>query len=265
MMGLTGHAGVPQNTAGTKVPGSLVLVPGVTGPCARRQHSSVFFASTGWARPRSEFGVNLIVVTVVLRRRLLHGRTAVTKTSFAMTPGRARRGGGTWTWGVAGRGGGQSAPAFVPGTHGVVVEAVLFARPGEPDPRLDDLIAGWRPRMDKTSITRLVRVSWRTMGRVVSGGCRGSNRDVSTGCSASGRRDLVAQHHRYFDAGRRPRPRGRRICEGQRREDARRFFDELGPVRSASRRVSGRSGAFKAGHRRGHGPRRPVRRSVPTQ
>jgi transposase len=51
--------------------------------------------------------------------------------------------------------------------HGVVTEAVPFARPGANLTRdLDDLIAWLATRMDKTAIARLCRVSWRTVGRV---------------------------------------------------------------------------------------------------
>jgi transposase len=51
-------------------------------------------------------------------------------------------------------------------THGVVVEAVPFARPGAHLTRdFDDLLAWLSTRMDKTSIARLCRVSWRTVGR----------------------------------------------------------------------------------------------------
>lgn len=51
-------------------------------------------------------------------------------------------------------------------THGVVVEAVPFARPGAHLTRdFDDLLAWLATRMDRTSIARLCRVSWRTVGR----------------------------------------------------------------------------------------------------
>jgi transposase len=50
--------------------------------------------------------------------------------------------------------------------HGVVVEAVPFARPGAHLTRdLDDLLAWLATRMDKTAIARLCRVRWRTVGR----------------------------------------------------------------------------------------------------
>lgn len=46
-------------------------------------------------------------------------------------------------------------------THGVVVEAVPFARPGAHLTRdFDDLLAWLATRMDKTAISRLCRVSW---------------------------------------------------------------------------------------------------------
>lgn len=51
-------------------------------------------------------------------------------------------------------------------THGVVVEAVPFARPGAHLTRdFDDLLAWLATRMDKTAVARLCRVSWRTVGR----------------------------------------------------------------------------------------------------
>lgn len=51
-------------------------------------------------------------------------------------------------------------------SHGVVVEGVPFARPGAHLTRdYDDLLAWLATRMDKTSVARLCRVSWRTVGR----------------------------------------------------------------------------------------------------
>lgn len=51
-------------------------------------------------------------------------------------------------------------------THGVVVEAVPFARPGAHlTADLDDLLAWLATRMDSTAVARLCRVSWRTVGR----------------------------------------------------------------------------------------------------
>lgn len=51
-------------------------------------------------------------------------------------------------------------------THGVVVEAVPFARPGAHLTRdFDDLVAWLATRMDKSAVARLARVSWRSVGR----------------------------------------------------------------------------------------------------
>ena len=51
-------------------------------------------------------------------------------------------------------------------THGVVVEGVPFARPGAHLTRdYDDLLAWLATRMDRASVARLARVSWRTVGR----------------------------------------------------------------------------------------------------
>ena len=51
-------------------------------------------------------------------------------------------------------------------THGVVVEAVPFARPGAHLTRdFDDLLAWLATRMDKSAVAQLARVSWRTVGR----------------------------------------------------------------------------------------------------
>ena len=51
-------------------------------------------------------------------------------------------------------------------SHGVVVEAVPFARPGAHLTRdFDDLLARSATRMDKSAVAKLTRVSWRTVGR----------------------------------------------------------------------------------------------------
>ena len=52
--------------------------------------------------------------------------------------------------------------------HGVVVEAVPFARHGARFTRdVEDLVAWLATKMDKTAITRLVRVNWRTVGAII--------------------------------------------------------------------------------------------------
>ena len=114
-----------------------------------------------------EFTAQLVVVTVALRRRRLVCPHCGHKTRFRYdTRPCASRWRhlalGVWRVEVAASLRRLSCP-----THGVVVEAVPFARPGANLTRdFDDLIAWLATRMDKTSITRLVRVSWRTVGRV---------------------------------------------------------------------------------------------------
>lgn len=122
-------------------------------------------------------------------------------------------------------------------THGVVVEAVPFARPGAHLTRdFDDLMAWLATRMDKTSIARLCRVSWRTVGRACE-------RVVATELDP-GRLDGLfrigvdeiswRKHHKYLtlvvdhDRG--------VVVWGAQGRDAKtldKFFDELGEDRSA--------------------------------
>jgi len=53
--------------------------------------------------------------------------------------------------------------------HGVHVEAVAFARHRAQFTRdLEDLVAWLAARTDKTAITRLVRIDWQTVGRIIS-------------------------------------------------------------------------------------------------
>lgn len=53
-------------------------------------------------------------------------------------------------------------------THGVRTEGVPFARPGSDfTGDFESLVAWLATRMDKTAITRLVRVTWRTVGRII--------------------------------------------------------------------------------------------------
>jgi transposase len=52
--------------------------------------------------------------------------------------------------------------------HGVVVEAVPFARHGARCTRdVDDLVAWLATKMDKTAVTRLLRINWRTVGAII--------------------------------------------------------------------------------------------------
>lgn len=113
-----------------------------------------------------EFLVGLVVVTVALRRRRLVCPHCGFKTSarYDTRPEPSR-----WrhldlgVWKVELR---ASLRRLSCPTHGVVVEAVPFARPGAHLTRdLDDLLAWLATKMDKTSICRLCRIAWRTVGR----------------------------------------------------------------------------------------------------
>ena len=108
----------------------------------------------------------LITVTIVLRRRWLICPHCAHKTRFRYdtrpVPSRWRHLDlGVWKVEVRATLRRMRCP-----THGVVVEAVPFARPGAHLTRdYDDLLAWLATRMDKTAVARLCRVSWRTVGR----------------------------------------------------------------------------------------------------
>lgn len=182
------------------------------------------------------FGINVITVTVALRRRRLVCPHCGYKTSARYD---TRPGPSTWrhldlgAWAVKIEATLRrlSCPA-----HGVVVEAVPFARPGAHLTRdLDDLVAWLATRMDKTSITRLCRVSWRTVGRA----CQ---RVVDTELDP-GRLDGLfrigvdeiswRKHHKYLTLVV-DHDRGKVIwgAEGKDAKTLDGFFDELGPQRS---------------------------------
>ena len=120
--------------------------------------------------------------------------------------------------------------------HGVVVEAVPFARPGAGLTRdFDDLLAWLATRMDKTSIARLCRVSWRTVGRACE-------RVVATELDP-GRLDGLfrigvdeiswRKHHKYLTLVI-DHDRGKVIWGAKGRDSATldEFFDELGAQRA---------------------------------
>jgi transposase len=57
-------------------------------------------------------------------------------------------------------------------THGVLVEGVPFARPDCGFTRDFEMLVGWlATRTDKSTITRLVRIHWRTVGRIIERVC----------------------------------------------------------------------------------------------
>lgn len=122
-------------------------------------------------------------------------------------------------------------------THGVVVEGVDFARSGAHLSRdLDDLLAWLATRMDKTSIARLCRVSWRTVGRACARVVAAElDPDRLEGLFRIGVDEISwRKHHKYLtlvvDHDR------ARVIWGASGRDAKtldQFFDELGPDRSA--------------------------------
>jgi transposase len=122
-------------------------------------------------------------------------------------------------------------------THGVRVEGVPFARAGADFTRdFEHLVAWLATRTDKTTITRLLRVHWRTVGRIIERVCADE--------LDPGRLDDLFEigidevswrrQHRYLTLV----CDHRRGCvvwgtEGSGQDAADRFFDELGPERSA--------------------------------
>ncbi len=113
-----------------------------------------------------DFLASMIVVTVALRRRRLVCGHCGYKTSsrYDTRPVESRwRHLDVGVWRVELR---ASLRRLRCPTHGVVVEGVPFARPRAKLTRdFDDLLAWLATKMDKTSIARLSRVSWRTVGR----------------------------------------------------------------------------------------------------
>jgi transposase len=185
-----------------------------------------------------EFLASMVVVTVALRRRrLVCGRCGhTTRFRYDTRPELS-----TWrhldlgVWRVELR---ASLRRLRCPSHGVVVEAVPFARPGAHLTRdLDDLLAWLATRMDKTSIARLCRVSWRTVGRacerVVASELDPGRLD---GLFRIGVDEISwRKHHKYLslvvDHDR------AQVIWGAAGRDAKtldQFFDELGPDRSAA-------------------------------
>jgi transposase len=183
------------------------------------------------------FGISTITVSVALRRRRLVCPHCGHKTRFRYDtrpcPSRWRHLDlGVWRVQVEATLRRLRCP-----THGVVVEAVPFARPGAHLTRdLDDLLAWLATRMDKTAIARLCRVSWRTVGRACE-------RVVATELDPERLDGLFRigvdeiswrKHHKYLtlvvdhDRG--------VVVWGAKGRDAKTldgFFDELGTERSA--------------------------------
>lgn len=123
-------------------------------------------------------------------------------------------------------------------THGVRVEAVPFARHRAGFTRdFEDLVAFLATKTDKTTITRLSRCDWDSVGRICA-------RVVAEGLDPGRLDGLVnigvdevswRRHHRYLTLV--ADHTGKKIVWGAEGKDTAtldKFFDELGPERSAA-------------------------------
>lgn len=184
-----------------------------------------------------EFGAHLVRVTVRLRRRRLVCPHCDYTTRFRYdtrpVPSSWRHLDlGVWQLEVCA----QLRRLRCP-THGVVTEGVAFARPGARLTRdFDDLLAWLATRMDKTSVARLCRVSWRTVGRacqrVVASELDPGRLD---GLFRIGVDEISwRKHHKYLTLVA-DHDRGHVIWGAPGRDAATLdgFFTELGPERSA--------------------------------
>lgn len=185
-----------------------------------------------------EFEATIVRVTITLRRRRLVCGHCGHKTRFRYD---TRPVASTWrhldlgVWTVELR---AMLRRLDCPTHGVVVEGVPFARPGAKLTRdFDDLLAWLATRMDKTAISRLCRVSWRTVGRacerVVASELDPGRLD---GLFRIGVDEISwRKHHKYLTLVV-DHDRGCVVWGHKGRDSATldRFFDDLGPQRSAA-------------------------------
>lgn len=121
--------------------------------------------------------------------------------------------------------------------HGVRVEGVPFARHGSEFTRdFEDLVAWLAARMDKTAVTRLARIAWRTVGAIIA-------RVVPDELDPARLNQLFEigvdevswrKRHKYLTLVTDHRA-GKVVwgTEGRDTAAADRFFDELGPQRSS--------------------------------
>jgi transposase len=185
-----------------------------------------------------EFFSTAVVVTVVLRRRRLvcpHcGHKTSSRYDRRARPSRWRHLDlGVWRVEVRATLRRLRCPS-----HGVVTEAVPFARPGAHLTRdLDDLLAWLATRMDKSAIARLCRVNWRTVGRacerVVAAELDPGRLD---GLFRIGVDEISwRRHHKYLTLVV-DHDRARVIwgASGRESKTLDQFFDELGTQRSAA-------------------------------
>jgi transposase len=122
--------------------------------------------------------------------------------------------------------------------HGVTVAAVPWARHGAGHTRdFDDLAAWLAVRTSKSAVMELLRVTWRTVGSIVTRVNGDIDRSVDRldGLRRIGIDEISYKRgHRYLIVVV-DHDRGRLVWAGPGRNDAalHRFFDELGPDRSA--------------------------------
>ena len=185
-----------------------------------------------------EFSTAAVVVTVALRRRRLVCPMCGYETAAAYEV--RRRDVSRWrhldlgSWRLEVRA--ELRRLRCP-THGVRVEAVPFARHGSRfTADFEALVAWLATKTDKTTITRLVRIDWETVGRICA-------RVVADELDPSRLDDLFEigvdevswrKHHNYLTLV--TDHRTRKVVWGAKGKDAKAldgFFDELGEQRSA--------------------------------
>lgn len=185
-----------------------------------------------------EFGTATVVVTVALRRRKLTCPLCGHTTASAYE---ARRSDvsrwrhldlGSWRLEVRAELRRLHCPA-----HGVRVEAVPFARHGSGfTADFEALVAWLATKTDKTTITRLVRIDWETVGRI----CARVVADELDPARLDGLFEIGIdevswrKHHNYLTLV--TDHRTRKVVWGAKGKDAAAldgFFDELGEARSA--------------------------------
>jgi len=128
--------------------------------------------------------------------------------------------------------------------HGVVTEAVPFAPAHSGSTyAFEEEVAWLAQRADKTAITLLLRVSWRSVGRIVERWIARHRR----GDQLDGLRRIDVDEkswrrgHRYVTVVAHPGPPARVVWMAEGRDEAtlQAFFDELGPARTAELQAIG--------------------------
>ncbi len=183
------------------------------------------------------FEPDRVVVEVALRRR----RLVCPRCSFS-TPHRhdVRRVDSDWrhldlgVWRLEVR---ARLRRLVCPTHGVRVEGVPFARAGADFTRDFEALVAWlATRTDKTTITRLVRIHWRTVGRIIERVCADElDPDRLDGLFEIGIDEVSwRKGHRYLTLVT-DHHRGQIVwgTDGGGADAADAFFDELGAERCA--------------------------------